>query len=98
MDELLSLLEQPEVLGGLIDKYKPAVGSILMQMLNIWAEVVADDKHYSLTAEGKWKQYQAYIKAGFSEDQAMELLLNNNSEFVKRVNTVTGAVNRSNRS
>jgi len=97
MDELLSLLEQPEVLGGLIDKYKPAVGSIAKQLLDIWAEIVADDKHYSLTAESRWKQYQAYLAAGFDKDQAMELLLNNNAEFVKRINAVTGAT-RSNRS
>lgn len=91
MDELLSLLEQPEVLGGLIDRYKPAVSSMAKQALDIWAEIVADNRHYSLTAEGKWKQYQAYLAAGFDSDQAMELLLNNNAEFVKRINTVAKA-------
>ena len=91
MDELLSLLEQPEVIGGLIDKYKPAAGSLAKQALDIWAEIVADDRHYNLTAESRWKQYQAYLAAGFDEEQAMELLLNNNAEFVKRVNSFSKA-------
>ena len=91
MDELLSLLEQPEVIGGLIDKYKPAAGSLAKQALDIWAEIVADDRHYNLTAESRWKQYQAYLAVGFDKDQAMELLLNNNAEFVKRINAATKA-------
>ena len=94
MDELLTLLEQPEVLGELVNKYKPAVGNMANQALDIWAEIVADDKHYNLTAEGRWKQYQAYLAVGFNEDQAMELLLNNNAEFVKRVNAVTNTTGR----
>lgn len=90
MDELLSLLGQPEVVGELIDKYKPAVGNMAKQVLDIWADIVADDRHYELTAQSRWKQYQAYYAAGFNEDQAMELLLNNNAEFVKRINAITG--------
>ena len=94
MDELLNLLGQPEIVAALIDKYKPAVGSLATQLLDIWAEIVADDRHYSLTADGRWKQYQAYLTVGFNEDQAMELMLNQNAEFVKRINAVSGATNR----
>ena len=94
MDELLNLLGQPEVVAALIDRYKPAVSSLATQLLDIWGEIVADDRHYSLTAEGRWKQYQAYLAAGFDKDQAMELMLNQNAEFVKRINAVSGATNR----
>ena len=97
-EPIKSLLENPtavtEILKGLITKYKDPAKELLNQGLDIYEEMINDDRHYDLQAKGKWKSYNALINVGFTEDQAMMLLLNNNSEYVKTVKSWTKSADK----
>ena len=97
-EPIKSLLENPtavtEILKGLITKYKDPAKELLNQGLDIYEEMINEDRHYDLSAKDKWKSYNALINVGFTEDQAMMLLLNNNSEYVKTVKNWTKSVDK----
>ena len=90
MDEnLKGLAESPdaivELAQVLIDEYKEPIKAIAGQILDLYAEFVDDDRHYQLSAKNKWKSYKALIEVGFSKDQALMIMLNNNAEIVKNL-------------
>lgn len=75
MDELIKLFADPEQIHGLIEMYKPVVYSIIKEFVGIWKDL-QNSEYYTLNAAGKKKAFDAYVAAGFSEDQAMVLILN----------------------
>lgn len=89
MEEALELLKDPEGIDALrkiIEVYKEPVYSVLGEFVSIWKDFI-NSEYYELTAASQRKMFRAYIDAGFSEDQAMMLLLNNHleiAEFTKR--------------
>lgn len=99
MEEILEFLsDNPGTISGMvsdfINKYKKIGASVANDLLDVWEDVVSDDRHYNLEATGKWKQYQAYVEAGFDESQAFALLLNNNAEVVKQVKGFSNSVDK----
>ena len=62
-----------------INKYKPTVYMVCKEMLEIMKDFVKNDDYY------KRNMYDAYVKTGFSEDQAMALILNDNLQLMKSI-------------
>ena len=75
MDDLIEIFADTEKLHTLIELYKPTVYSILKEFVNILKDL-HNSEYYTLNATGKRKAFDAYVAAGFSEDQAMVLILN----------------------
>lgn len=77
--ELLDLLKNPEEVNALItfamSVLKPILYHSCSEGMAMYKDYVANDEWKALVAENKFKIYQAYVKAGFTEDQAMSLLL-----------------------
>lgn len=99
MEEILELLKNPETLGALhnlIEVYKTPVYSLIGEIVNIWKDFI-DSEYYNLNASSQKRMYDAYVNAGFSEEQAMMLLLNNNLETAKFVRQTSVKLNNSNR-
>lgn len=85
MEEILELLKDPEAIGALhdiIEVYKEPIYSVLGEFVSIWKDFINSD-YYDLTAASQSKMFEAYRDAGFSEDQAMMLLLNNHLEVAQ---------------
>lgn len=68
-----------------INKYKPTVYMVYKEILEIMKDFVKNDDYYKVVAENKRNMYDAYVKTGFSEDQAMALVLNDNLQLMKSI-------------
>lgn len=98
MEELLELLKDPDVLGQLhevIEVYKPPVYSLINEFVSIWKDFI-NSEYYDLNAAADRRAYYAYINAGFTEDQAMQLLLNHNLEVRNALNDFSAKINKRN--
>jgi hypothetical protein len=49
---------------------------MLEQIKGMLREMVADDELFAIMAQGYKKAYDALIKAGFTEEQAMQIVAN----------------------
>ena len=100
MEKLVEiLLQNPEtasdILKPLLNKYKPVAYSIFNEFFGIYKDLVGNDEFYVMRAIDKRKTYESLIKVGFSEDQAMALMLNDNLhriDYSKRMSTSAGSV------
>lgn len=80
-----------------INKYKPTVYMVFKEMLEIMKDFVKNDDYYKVVAENKRNMYNAYVKTGFSEDQAMALVLNDNLQLMKSIQNAKTTANSKNK-
>ena len=102
MDKILELLKSdPELIvlvaKEYIDKYKPIVYKLLHEGLNVYSDYVNNTELFALEAKGKRNYYDALVNAGFTEDQALTIMIHddvkfmsNLSQFSSRVGNVSG--------
>lgn len=96
--ELLMLfLTTPEtaqpIIKATIDKYKPIIYSVCGELFSIYEDMVNNDNTYATIAKDKWKMFSAYVNAGFSESQAMALIINSNLNRIELSREVRGISN-----
>ena len=80
MDKVIKLmLENPEMIESMIvesvEKYKPLIKCVVNEGIKLYREYVNMEELYGLRAASRFKMYQAYLEAGFTEEQAMSMLL-----------------------
>ena len=80
LETLSSLLEEspeslPYLLNSTVEKYKPIIYSLCNALFAMWKDLANNKDYFSTGAVFNKNQYDAYVEAGFSEDQAMMLLL-----------------------
>ena len=80
MEELLNtILSDPTVadtlIKGIIDKYKPVAYAAAGELFNIYKDFVNNEEVYEVTARNYRNQYEAFLRVGFNEIEAMTLLL-----------------------
>ena len=80
-----------------INKYKPTIYMVCKEILEIMKDVVKNDDYYQVVAENKRNMYNAYVKTGFSEDQAMALVLNDNLQLMKSIQNAKTTTNSKNK-
>ena len=90
MEKFLALLmENPEtvidVIKGGIDKYKPLVYDLLHEVVKICDDYADNKECPMVVAKAKKNMFDAYVAVGFTEDQAMALMLNDNLQLVKNL-------------
>lgn len=93
MEKLIkALMKHPElaseIINSLVQKYKPAMYATGSELLNIYKDLVNNDEYFETVAGFQKKIYDAYVSAGFSETQAMTLLLQRNLELTKQVRNI----------
>lgn len=91
MEELLLRLlkESPEsfigLVHGYIEKYKPAVYEVGKEIVNVARDYANNTEICEIAATKKKNQFDAYVKAGFTEDQAIAFILSDNLQLVKNM-------------
>lgn len=71
-----------ELLKSMIEKYKPIVYGVGSVVMDIYKDF-ANNTEYPMTfAKVKKNMYDAYISAGFAEDQALALMINDNIQLM----------------
>lgn len=104
MKELIlkMISENPEavisLVKGYIEQYKPIVYGLCNEGMGIIKDYVNNDEIYELRATAKKKAFDAYVSAGFTADQAIAFILNDNLQLVKGLQQMTSSSNKSTKS
>ena len=96
METILTLLmENPEVLmptiKEYIEKYEPIVYGIAQEFVEIYKDYANNTEYPATVAKVKKNMYDAYINAGFTEDQALALMINDNIQLMKNVKQISSS-------
>ena len=86
-----------DIIKGYIKKYKPTVYMAFDELVKVMKDFVKYDDYYKVVAENKRNMYDAYVEIGFSEDQAMALILNDNLQLMKSVQKIKTTANSKNK-
>ena len=86
-----------DIIKGYIKKYKPTVYMAFNELVKVMNDFVNYEDYYKVVAENKRNMYDAYVKIGFSEDQAMALILNDNLQLMKSIQKIKTTANSKNK-
>lgn len=89
-DELMKLfLENPEIALAMIknftEKYKPVVYFICDEFHNMMKDYANNTEYFETCAKIKKQQFNAYVNAGFNEDQAIAFIINDNLKLMENI-------------
>lgn len=98
MDELLKMiLENPEattvIISSYVEKYKPVLYSVGQELHNIYKDYANNTEYPQTVAKVKKNMFDAYVGVGFTEDQAMALMINDNIQLMNAVKRSASSVN-----
>lgn len=90
MDKILEIMmSKPEMLvptiKEFINKYKPVIYDLAQEIANVYKDYSNNTEYPAIIAKTKKNMYDAYISVGFSEDQALALMINDNIQLIKNV-------------
>lgn len=94
LDKLLEVaLENPEMatllLSSMIEKYKKSVYDVCGEFVKIVKDYSNADEWFEVSAKIKKQQFDAYVKVGFTSEQAMAFLLQDNRDLAKQIGQVS---------
>lgn len=100
MDKILELLmSKPEmlvlVIKEYINKYKPIIYDLTQEVVEVYKDYSNNTEYPAVVAKTKKNMYDAYISVGFTEDQALALMINDNIQLMKNVKQISNSVNKS---
>lgn len=91
IETITPLLENPElinkeVVAELFNQYKAPIYAILGVLFDCEKDLLANDDYFATQAKLRRKSFDAYVAEGFTEDQAMTLVIEQLQNF-KGINT-----------
>ena len=99
MDKILELLmSKPEMLAPIIkeyiNKYKPMVYDLAQEVVEIYKDYSNNTEYPTIVAKTKKNMYDAYVSVGFTEDQALALMINDNIQLMKNIKQISNSTNK----
>ena len=90
VEKLIELMmENPEtipmLISELVNKYKPIIYSIGEEIHNILKDYADNTEYFKTNDKIKKQFFDAYIDAGFNEDQAMAFMINDNIRLMDNI-------------
>ena len=90
VEKLIELMmENPEtipmLIPELVNKYKPIIYSIGEEIHNILKDYADNTEYFKTNAKIKKQIFDAYIDAGFNENQAMAFMINDNIRLMDNI-------------
>ena len=100
MNKILELfMSKPElavpVVKECINKYKPIVYDILHELVEIYNDYSNNTEYPAIMAKVKKTMYDAYVDVGFTEDQALALMINDNIQLMDSVKNYSKSISKS---
>lgn len=93
MEELFeALVSSPEGISAIISQYKPLLYAVCKEIWEIYKDLVNNEEYYEVSALAKKKSFDALVNVGFSEPQALALMINDVNKF-KEYAAKTSSVN-----
>ena len=99
MDKILELLmSKPEILVPVIkeyiNKYKPMVYDLAQEVVEVYKDYSNNTEYPTIVAKTKKNMYDAYVSVGFTEDQALALMINDNIQLMKNIKQISSSTNK----
>ena len=99
MEQILRLLmENPETLTSVIkeyiNKYKPVVYGLAQEVEEIYKDYSNNTEYPAVVEKTRKNMYDAYISVGFTEEQALALMINDNIQLMKNVKQISSSSNK----
>lgn len=99
MDKIIELLtSSPEMLVPIIkeyiNKYKPIVYDLAQEIVEVYKDYSNNTEYPSVVAKTKKNMYDAYVSVGFTEDQALALMINDNIQLIKNLKQISASTNK----
>ena len=86
----------PALVPSLVDKYKPALYAVCNEFVKMMKDY-SESEYFEVKAKVAKKQFDAYVNAGFSEDQAIAFMINDNIQLMnslkKNINSTIKNIN-----
>ena len=82
------------VIKGYINKYKPMVYDLAQEVVEIYKDYSNNTEYPTVVAKTKKNMYDAYVSVGFTEDQALALMINDNIQLMKNIKQISNSVNK----
>ena len=100
MDKIIELLlSNPNMatstIKELIAEYKPVVYGIAQELVDIYKDYSNNTEYPATIAKAKKNMYDAYVNIGFTEDQALALMINDNIQLMKKIKNSTNNISNS---
>lgn len=99
MEKFLELLaSKPELIMPIakeyIEKYKTVVYALAQEVVEVYKDYSNNEEYPAIVAKTKKNMYDAYIKVGFTEDQALALMINDNIQLMKNIKQISSSSNK----
>lgn len=78
-----------EIARTYINKYKPAVYEICKEVLAVAKDFAENKEVCEIAATRKKNLFDAYVEAGFTEEQAIAFIINDNLQLVKNMEKIS---------
>lgn len=75
----------PETINEYTEKSKPLIRATGKAVLDIYEEVASNDRYPKIRAMSAKKMYDAFVNVGFTDDQALALMINDNIQLMKNI-------------
>lgn len=90
MEKLIEVfMESPEagftLPKGMIEKYKPMAYEVAGIVMDVYKDFANNIDYPATVAKVKKNIYDAYLEAGFNEDQALALMINDNIQLMNNI-------------
>lgn len=100
MEKILELLaSNPElimpVVREYIEKYKPTIYALAQEIVEIYKDFSNNMEYPAIIAKIKKNMYDAYIDAGFTEEQALALMINDNIQLMNNIKRISSNSSKS---
>lgn len=83
------MIESPEtiptLIPSLVEQYKPAIYTICNELHNMMKDYANNTEYFATCAKIKRQQFDAYVNAGFTEDQAIAFIINDNLKLMENM-------------
>lgn len=101
-EKLLELmLENPEtipvLISELVRKYKPTIYSVCKELHSIVKDYANNTEWFETIAKIKKQQFDAYVDAGFTEEQAIAFIINDNLQLIQNMKNNINKSTKSNK-
>ncbi len=99
MDKILELLmSNPDaivtVVKEYINQYKPMVYDLAQELVEVYKDYSNNTEYPAVVAKTKKNIYDAYISVGFTADQVLALMINDNIQLMKNVKQFSSSFNK----
>lgn len=96
MEEILSeLASNPDIIKELVEKYKPLVYAGAKELLGVFKDLADNKELFKVCATASRNEFDALVEVGFSQSQAMAIMLHNAEQIKKTSKNISASSSKS---